>query len=235
MGTFHWQELSETGPAWEALLTELLAEAPGRKVMDAGCGTGFLALLLARCGWQVTAVDSSAEMIQQGRLAASEMGLAERIVFQVSDAQAGAQTDCTFDAIVSRHASWLFPEPAAAYREWTRLLRPGGILLNMDANWLLPLWKTDISAQFWKDEAELICRYGEFQDCYHDKDLMQAFQQLPLAFQSRPAWDEHICRELGLLRVEGRLLKPEIYWNPFLAIRYRTVPTFVICAQKSIK
>ncbi len=168
-------------------------------------------------------------------IAVGSVRLAERIVFQVSDAQAGAQTDCTFDAIVSRHASWLFPEPAAAYREWTRLLRPGGILLNMDANWLLPLWKTDISAQFWEDEAELICRYGEFQDCYHDKDLMQAFQQLPLAFQSRPAWDEHICRELGLLRVEGRLLKPEIYWNPFLAIRYRTVPTFVICAQKSIK
>ena len=52
MGTFNWQELSETGPAWEALLAELLAEAPGGKVMDAGCGTGFLALLLARCGWQ---------------------------------------------------------------------------------------------------------------------------------------------------------------------------------------
>lgn len=129
-------------------------------------------------------------------IAVGSVRLAERIVFQVSDAQAGAQTDCTFDAIVSRHASWLFPEPAAAYREWIRLLRPGGILLNMDANWLL---------------------------------------QLPLAVQSRPAWDEHICRKLGLLRVEGRLLKPEIYWNPFLAIRYRTVPTFVICAQKSIK
>ena len=81
---------------------------------------------------------------------------------------------------------------------WARLLRHGGVLLNMDANWLLPLWENEAAAQFRTDEAELVRRYGPFQDYYHDRDMMDMLRRVPLAFQERPAWDEALCRKLGL-------------------------------------
>lgn len=43
--------------------------------VDAGCGTGFLALLLAKLGLRVTAVDISREMLEATQLHAREMGL----------------------------------------------------------------------------------------------------------------------------------------------------------------
>lgn len=231
MGEFHRQELRETGPAWETLLLHGLKNAPGNRVLDAGCGTGFLALLLARNGWYVTAIDASTAMIEQGLRMAKEMGLTEFVTFQVGDVQTIDLPDNTFDAVVSRHASWLFQDPENAYRTWVRLLRPGGILLNMDANWLLPLWESEATAQFWADEAELVRRYGPFQDFYHDRDMMDTLRCVPLAFQERPAWDEALCRELGL-GVESDFLPGEPYWNSFLALRYRTMPTFMLRAQK---
>lgn len=234
MGEFHRQEMKETGSAWETLLLQALKNAPGNRVLDAGCGTGFLAMLLARNGWYVTAVDASMAMIEQGQLIAKEMGLTEFVTFRMGDAQTTEFPDETFDAVVSRHSSWLFQDPESAYRTWVRLLRPGGILLNMDANWLLPLWENEASAQFREDEAELVQRYGQFQDYYHDSNMMETLRRVPLAFQERPAWDEALCRKLGLA-VESKFLPGEIYWNSFLAIRYRTIPTFVLNAQKPEK
>lgn len=67
MGEFHRQELRETGPAWETLLLNGLKNAPGNRVLDAGCGTGFLALRLARNGWYVTAIDASTAMHKSQR------------------------------------------------------------------------------------------------------------------------------------------------------------------------
>ena len=40
-----------------------------------------------------------------------------------------------FDVIVTRNLTWDLPHPESAYREWHRVLRSGGILLNFDANW----------------------------------------------------------------------------------------------------
>ena len=43
--------------------------------------------------------------------------------------------DNTFDIIVSRNLTWVLEEPDKAYREWHRVLRSGGKMLNFDANW----------------------------------------------------------------------------------------------------
>ena len=180
-------------------MMDSLAGAPGNQVLDAGCGTGFLSLLLAGNGWCVTAVDASTAMIEQGQRMAKEMGLTEFVTFRTGDVQTIDLPDETFDAVVSRHASWLFQDPESAYRTWARLLRPGGILLNMDANWLLPLWEDEASAQFRADEAELVRRYGSFQDHYHDRDMMDTLRRLPLAFQERPAWDAALASDVPVL------------------------------------
>lgn len=115
MYDFHIQELQETGPVWEKLLKKYLGNIPGKKVLDAGCGTGFLSVILAKNGWKVTAIDNSSDMLEQAKITAEQYGLSEYITFLKRDAEHTELTSDTFDAVVSRHASWLFSEPTTAY------------------------------------------------------------------------------------------------------------------------
>ena len=43
--------------------------------------------------------------------------------------------DGLFDVVVSRNVTWNLPEPERGYAEWARVLRPGGLIINFDANW----------------------------------------------------------------------------------------------------
>lgn len=55
--------------AWANYLHELLMlyKVPGQKLLDLGCGTGNITLRLAQKGWQITAVDQSAEMLAKAQ------------------------------------------------------------------------------------------------------------------------------------------------------------------------
>ena len=54
---------------WANYLHELLMlyKVPGQKLLDLGCGTGNITLRLAQKGWQITAVDQSAEMLAKAQ------------------------------------------------------------------------------------------------------------------------------------------------------------------------
>ncbi|HJQ97637.1 MAG TPA: class I SAM-dependent methyltransferase [Candidatus Polarisedimenticolaceae bacterium] len=111
-------------------LLELLAErgvAPGSRILDAGCGTGTLALLLAGAGYEVTGVDLSSSMIERAR----KKDTKQRVDWRVGDITE-LELDARFDAIVTvadvlNHLSDL-DRWEAAFRSFHRLLRPGGLL-----------------------------------------------------------------------------------------------------------
>src|SRR6202451_4425891 len=60
--------------AWSATLRRLLPGPPAG-ILDAGAGTGFLSLLLAAQGYQVTAMDLSSGMLEKLRVKAERQGL----------------------------------------------------------------------------------------------------------------------------------------------------------------
>jgi SAM-dependent methyltransferase len=116
--------------AWLAELTRLLPPAPLR-VLDVGAGTGFLSLAAARLGHKVTALDVSAQMLEQLRAAAEREGLA----VQTISASAEQPPPGPFDAVVERLALWTLPDPGAALAAWRRVTAPGGKLLVVESLW----------------------------------------------------------------------------------------------------
>ncbi|WP_165985476.1 class I SAM-dependent methyltransferase [Streptomyces sp. YIM 98790] len=144
----HGLSVPGTGPAWAALVRRLLSARPAPEapeapdapdapdvqqspqvleVLDAGCGTGTMSLLLAQAGHRVTGVDISPRMIEQARAKLAASGLAAD--FLVGDASAPPVGGRRFDVLLCRHLLWTLPDPAAALREWAARLRPGGRML----------------------------------------------------------------------------------------------------------
>jgi SAM-dependent methyltransferase len=118
---------------WLAVLGALLDEQP-LDALDAGTGTGFLALLLAELGHRVTGIDLSDGMLAQARRKAA--GLANPPRFEIGDAIAPPLPDMSFDVVVCRHLLWTLTDPVGACRNWRRLLRPGGRVVAIE--WIHP-------------------------------------------------------------------------------------------------
>jgi SAM-dependent methyltransferase len=103
----------------------------GMKVLDVACGTGNVAIPVARKGAVVTGVDIATNLLEQGRERAAAEGLA--VTFDEGDAEALAYADGTFDAVVTMFGAMFAPRPERVAAELARVLKPGGLLAM--ANW----------------------------------------------------------------------------------------------------
>ena len=113
---------------WHQEITRHLPQNRKLKILDIGCGAGFFGILLGQ-KHRVTGIDLTPEMIEAARsLAAAERSNAE---FMVMDAEALDFADASFDAVISRNVMWNLPHPETAYREWLRVLKPGGLLFKL--------------------------------------------------------------------------------------------------------
>jgi SAM-dependent methyltransferase len=109
---------------WIEAIRPLLPVTPS-DILDVGTGTGFLAGIAARLGHRVTAIDLSTGMLDASAL--RESGLA--ITFSVGDAVNPDFPPSSFDAVINRSLIWTLREPVTAFRNWYRVLRPGGRVL----------------------------------------------------------------------------------------------------------
>jgi ubiquinone/menaquinone biosynthesis C-methylase UbiE len=64
----------------EAIFREIVERYKLRNVLDAGCGTGFHSILLAKLGCKVTAVDVSEKMLIQMQTNALKYGVSVKTV-----------------------------------------------------------------------------------------------------------------------------------------------------------
>ena len=118
--------------AWRRLLESELPPAPAR-IVDLGCGTGSLSVLLARSGHEVSGYDLSEAMLAVARDKARHAGVDIR--FGVADASAPTIDEDSVDVVLVRHVLWAMPEPAAALERWCRLLAPTGRLVLVEGWW----------------------------------------------------------------------------------------------------
>jgi 2-polyprenyl-3-methyl-5-hydroxy-6-metoxy-1,4-benzoquinol methylase len=102
---------------------------PGMRVLDAGCGTGEVSLLLAEIvgpEGSVTAVDRAPEALEKGRDRAALRG-ADHVEF-LEDDVATMTTDEPFDAVVGRLVLMHQPDPAGTLAHLAGLARPGALV-----------------------------------------------------------------------------------------------------------
>lgn len=102
------------------------ADAIGGRVLDAGCGTGDLAIWLAERGRAVTGVDFLPQPLEQARRKATDRGVP--VNFLEMDALAIGEIPERFDAVTDCGLFHSFDDASrAAYVEALgRLLEPGG-------------------------------------------------------------------------------------------------------------
>lgn len=118
--------------AWAALLLPLMPTTPAT-VVDLGCGTGSLAVLLAEAGHDVRGVDVSPRMIDVAREKAATAGVSVHL--EQGDAATPAYEPASCDVVMARHVLWALPDPDAVLARWLRLLKPAGSLILIEGRW----------------------------------------------------------------------------------------------------
>ena len=107
-----------------------LLEAPPRRIVEFGCGVGWLSLLLARRGYTVVGVDLSPDAIAAARTQAAAQHIhgAEFVVADYEEFSAAEPFDCALFYDSLHHAE----DEQAAVRCAHRSLRDGGMLVAFE-------------------------------------------------------------------------------------------------------
>ena len=122
--------------AWQDIYTRHIGQAP-RRVLDLGCGTGEVSRVLASLGHEITGLDFGEAMLERARSKARSLG-AENWRTVLADAESTGLPHAQFDAVTCRHLVWTLTDPQAAICHWFDLLKPGGLLIVFDGNYLRP-------------------------------------------------------------------------------------------------
>ncbi len=219
--------------AWLDLI-QGAAPATDRPVeaLDLGTGPGFFAIILAQIGWKVQAVDCTAEMIRHARSNAAHYGVGPQ--FKVMDSHNLDFPDDSFDLLLSRNVTWTLRDPEAAYREWRRVLRPGGRLLIFDSNWYHYKFDPLAAARKAADEKEAFERFGIEPFREPDQELADTiYSTLPLGRHPRPQWDQGVLEALGFTGVQTDPDISQLIWDEGERVLYRSTPMFMIKAFKA--
>jgi SAM-dependent methyltransferase len=107
-------------------LAEELRLTPGSTLLDLACGRGAYGLLIAqKTGTLLIGVDFSAQALTEAREQAARMGVNDAS-FRVGELTAAGLPDASVEAVLCTDAIQFPDEPADAYDEIRRILKPGG-------------------------------------------------------------------------------------------------------------
>ena len=224
--------------AWLHVLEEQFPEKKKEemKILDIGTGPGFFPMILSEAGYTVTAVDYTEEMLEKAKENLgkyTKYGL-ERVTLQRMDAQNLEFADETFDVVISRNLTWNLEKPEQAYQEWMRVLKPGGVLLNFDANWYGYLYDEEKKEAYEADRKKV--EEQQLDDHYlcTDIDRMENIaRQVPLSAMERPTWDTKVFESLGVCSIQTDSEIWKRVWSEEERLNYASTPMFLVRAEKS--
>jgi ubiquinone/menaquinone biosynthesis C-methylase UbiE len=118
-----------------AHLLRLAGVTPGMRVLDVGCGSGDVSMLLAELvgpDGAVTGVDMNPAILEAARARAAGAGLAN--VSYLAGDLTDLRLDEPVDALTGRFILLYLKEPAAVVRALSRLVRSGGVVSFQEYN-----------------------------------------------------------------------------------------------------
>lgn len=151
------------GIAATADLAELAGIDASTYVLDAGSGFGGPARYLAKTyGSRVLGVDLTPAFVEVARMFAERLNLGELVTYEVGDLAALPFADRTFDVVWTQHVVMNVPDRALVYREFARVLKPGGkvafhdvVAADGDAELYYPVpWAETEATSFLMNERE---------------------------------------------------------------------------------
>ena len=227
---------SDQKTVWRGIISRrIAARFPDRspaqiRVLDVGTGPGFFAIILAELGYQVNAVDYTASMLEEAKGNAG--ALAKKIDFRQMNAEELTFPTASFDVLVTRNVTWNLPNPEKAYAQWMRVLKPGGLLLNFDANWYRYLWDEEAQLGHAQDRENLQSSDVRDETAGTDVNAMEAIaRKAPLSARHRPAWDLDVLRRLGMQANADTEVWKQV-WTKEERINNASTPMFLVEGYK---
>jgi ubiquinone/menaquinone biosynthesis C-methylase UbiE len=122
----YFREIEQRRYSTHYHLVDLFASLAGSsgRLLEVGCGIGVDSIQLAKCGFEVTAVDLTENALQVAKEFTARRGV--EIDFRLGNAEKLEFPDATFDAVYSFGVLHHTPNIDAAVAEVHRVLRPGG-------------------------------------------------------------------------------------------------------------
>ncbi len=96
------------------------------RILEIGCGAGWMSIDIARRGYTVDATDTSEAMLTTAAGHAREAGFEDRVRVQAADLHQLQYPNETFDAVVGLGVITWLHDPARALKELRRVLKPDG-------------------------------------------------------------------------------------------------------------
>jgi ubiquinone/menaquinone biosynthesis C-methylase UbiE len=118
--------------------------APGRDLLDVGCGPGTITTDLAQrvAPGKVFGIDLSLDVITTARQLQSETG-EQIVIFDEGNVYDLSFADASFDIVYAHQVLQHLGDPVAALREMRRVLRPDGIVAVRDSDYGAFAWAPD--------------------------------------------------------------------------------------------
>lgn len=204
--------------AWEKILTEHLPQEKSLKILDVGTGAGFFAILLSRLGHKVIGIDMSEKMLDEAKKISAEFNCSAE--FLNMNAQVLDFAAESFDVVISRNLTWILPDAMEAYREWSRVLKVDGMILNFDSdngkiNFEKKSDANDVHANI---DDELLTECNDIKN------------SLRITTHTRPAWDIELLRKLNFEVDFEKDISDKVHQDKNCV--YDSVALFAIYAKK---
>ncbi len=193
-----WVTELEADPAYRETVTplvlDLLAPAPGKLYLDAGCGEGSVARTVLAAGARVVGVDSSLDLLRKARQAIPVVACELPSLACIAD----SAFDGGFMSLVLEHVE----DYRTALSEVARVVKPGGVFALVVNH---PYFTAPDSAPVVDPEEETLWRPGSYLDRgWTDEPTGQGsvrFHHRPMADlltgASEVGWDLRRLVELG--------------------------------------
>jgi demethylmenaquinone methyltransferase/2-methoxy-6-polyprenyl-1,4-benzoquinol methylase len=133
---------------WWARMARAAGAGPGRRFLDVAAGTGDSSVALARRGAEVVSTDFTQAMLRLGPAKFRRRGLARLVWASVgADAQRLPFRSASYDGVTICYGIRNVEDRARAFREFLRVLKPGGRLTILEFSrprraWLRWLYDT---------------------------------------------------------------------------------------------